>query len=132
MDIIVDTSVLIAVILNEPTKASLVARTTGVTLLAPPSVHWEIGNALSAMLKRRRINVTQAKLALTAYEQIPIRFTDAGLEQAVKLSDQLDIYAYDAYVLAAALNQSCPLLSLDRGLMHAARSVGIIVVEVNQ
>ncbi|MFN8497258.1 MAG: type II toxin-antitoxin system VapC family toxin [Anaerolineae bacterium] len=132
MNLVIDTSVLIAVILTEPTKESLVAQTVGTTLLAPLSVHWEIGNALSAMLKRKRINVSQARLALAAYEQIPIRFVDVGLEQAVALSAQLDIYAYDAYILAAALNQNCPVLSLDHGLLYAARRVGVTVVEVNR
>jgi len=52
MDIVVDTSVLIAVIANEPEKDRLIRQTTGADLLAPPSCHWEIGNAFSAMLRR--------------------------------------------------------------------------------
>jgi uncharacterized protein with PIN domain len=45
MDIVIDTSVLIAVILNEPEKAELVKLTAGHTLVGPESIRWEIGNA---------------------------------------------------------------------------------------
>lgn len=54
MDIVIDTSVIIAVIANEPEKGDLVELTKGANLIAPLSVHWEIGNAFSAMLKRRK------------------------------------------------------------------------------
>ena len=50
--VVVDASVLIAVASNEPIKADLVQLTQNVDLIAPSSVHWEIGNAFSAMLKR--------------------------------------------------------------------------------
>ncbi len=61
MNLVVDTSVIIAVIANEPEKASLVTQTQGADLFAPRPIHWEIGNAFSAMLKRRRVTVEQAK-----------------------------------------------------------------------
>jgi predicted nucleic acid-binding protein len=50
MEFVVDTSVIIAVIVNEPSKPALIRATQGVDLLAPSSVHWEIANAFSAML----------------------------------------------------------------------------------
>ena len=49
MLLVVDTSVLLAVVLNEPSKAELVRLTTGAGLIAPLSLHWEFGNALSSM-----------------------------------------------------------------------------------
>jgi uncharacterized protein with PIN domain len=49
MNIVVDTSVIIAVITNEPHKPQLIDITREVDLLAPLSLHWEIGNAFSAM-----------------------------------------------------------------------------------
>lgn len=130
MDLVIDTSAIIAVIANEPAKAALVEQTAGAVLLAPHSVHWEIGNAFSAMLKRGRITLAQAQKALSIYQGIPIRFLDVGLEDALALSSQLGIYAYDAYLLAAAQSQRCALLALDGGLVHAAKQLGIPVVEV--
>ncbi|MDP9353132.1 MAG: type II toxin-antitoxin system VapC family toxin [Chloroflexota bacterium] len=130
MDLVIDTSAIIAVIANEPAKAALVEQTAGAVLLAPHSVHWEIGNAFSAMLKRGRITLAQAQKALSIYQDIPIRFLDVELEDALALSSQLGIYAYDAYLLAAAQSQRCALLALDGGLVHAAKQLGIPVVEV--
>ena len=45
MEVTVDASVLIAVIANEAQKSSLIELTCEADLIAPSSIHWEIGNA---------------------------------------------------------------------------------------
>lgn len=130
MTIVVDTSVLLAVVLNEPTKAALIRVTTGVELIAPLSLHWEVGNAISAMLKRKRISVQEAQLVVAEYQKIPIRFVDVPLEQAVLFAAQFNIYAYDAYFLVCARIQASHLLTLDGGLQTAARAAHVNLVEV--
>jgi predicted nucleic acid-binding protein len=130
MKMVVDTSAVIAVVADEPHRTRLIEITRGVELLAPGSLHWEIGNAFSAMFKRGRITLEQAIAAVRSYEQIPIRFSDVDLEAALELAVRLDLYAYDAYVLACALQHRSPLLSLDERLLDAARKVGVTVVEV--
>jgi len=130
MDVIIDTSVIIAVIANEPEKETLVELTTGADLIAPYSVHWEIGNAFSAMLKRERIKVEQAIQAIKLYQQIPLRFVDVELEEALKIAATLGIYAYDAYLIRCALKYKSPLISLDRNLVKAAREMKAKVIEV--
>lgn len=132
MKLVVDTSVVIAVIANEPEKAALITQTRGANLFAPRSLHWEIGNAFSAMLKRQRITRNQAQAALEIYQQISLNLVDVDLAQAIRLSAQLDIYAYDAYVIACAQNQNCPLLSLDGGLINAAKAAGVAVLEISK
>ena len=129
-NVIVDTSVILAVLLDEPSKDFIVESTQNTNLLAPTPLHWEIGNALSAMFKRKRITLDQAREALDVYDQIPIRFVDVELEQAVVLSEQLRIYAYDAYFLVCAQTQYYPLLTLDAGLKSAARQIGVNLIEV--
>ena len=130
MDIVVDTSVLIAVIANEPEKDQLIALTRGADLIAPPSVHWEIGNAFSAMLKRNRITLHQTLTAITIYDRIPIRFVEVSLSETLKLAAELNIYAYDAYLIRCALKYNAPLISLDKGLVRVAREKGTKVLEV--
>jgi len=130
MDIVVDTSVVIAVIANEPEREVLVELTTGAELIAPHSVHWEIGNAFSAMLRRKRIEVEQAMQAVKLYQPIPIRFVDVELAESLKIADTLGIYAYDAYLIRCALKYKSPLLSLDRKLINAAREMKARVIEV--
>ena len=131
MDLVIDTSAVIAVIANEPERDAIIAQTVGVSLLAPASVHWEVGNAFSAMLKRRRITLSLAQQAIRSYEQMQFRFIDVDLSQSLNLSAQLGLYAYDAYVLACALNLRSPLLTLDNGLAGNAALAGVRVLEVN-
>ncbi len=131
MDLVIDTSAVIAVIANEPERDAIITQTVGVSLLAPASVHWEVGNAFSAMLKRRRITLSLAQQAIRSYEQMQFRFIDVDLSQSLNLSAQLGLYAYDAYVLACALNLRSPLLTLDNGLAGNAALAGVRVLEVN-
>ena len=132
MNLVVDTSVVIAVITNEPNKAALVKRTQGAELFAPHSLNFEIGNAFSAMMRRSRISLEQAKTAIEIYRQIPLNLIEIDVIAGVEVAAQLNIYAYDAYIIACAQSQNCPLLSLDAGLIRAARSIGVEVWEVEQ
>ena len=130
MLLVIDTSVILAVVLNEPMKPELVRLTAGAELVAPLSLHWEIGNAFSAMLKRKRITLLEALQALLEYQKIPIRVLDVPLDDTVRVVDQHQIYAYDAYFIVCARQQSCPLITLDGGLQTAARAAHISLVEV--
>jgi predicted nucleic acid-binding protein len=130
MLLVVDTSVILAVLLNEPTKPELIRLTAGAELVAPLSLHWEIGNALSAMIKRKRLSLPEALQALSEYQKIPIRFLDVPLDESVQVVHQHQIYAYDAYFIVTARQQSCPLITLDSGLQTAARAAQITLVEV--
>ncbi len=82
------------------------------------------------MLKRKRITLSEALQALLEYHKIPIRFLDVPLDDTVCVVEQLQIYAYDAYFIVCARQQSCPLISLDGGLQTAARAAQINLVEV--
>ena len=130
MNVTIDTSALIAVIGNEPTKQEIIETTMGSSLYAPMSVHWEIGNAFSAMFKRKRLSIEQSQKALIAYREIPIKYIDVPLEQTLDISNALGIYAYDAYLIQCAQQTSTSLLTLDRGLKIAAKKMGIHLLEV--
>lgn len=130
MQITIDTSALLAVCTNEVQKPRMVELTMGARLLAPVSVHSEMGNALSAMLKRERITLVQALACLDVYKQIPVKWHEVDLSHALSLAHQLDLYAYDAYLLACAESSRSPLLTLDKALIRAAREVGIQTLEV--
>ena len=131
MELVVDTSVLVAVLTGEPARERLIARAQGAELLAPGSVHWEVGNVFSALLKRRRLKLHDVQAALTAYAQIPIRLVEVELAAALELADRLGLYAYDAYLMACARRQRAPLLTLDARLARSAAEAGVQVVEVS-
>jgi predicted nucleic acid-binding protein len=130
MQVVVDTSVLIAVIANEPEKDHLIELTRGAGMIAPQSVHWEIANAFSAMLKRQRITLDQALRAIEIYHQIPIRLVDVELEDSLEIAQKQGIYVYGAFLLRSALKYKLPLLSLDRYMTVVARQMDIQVLEV--
>ena len=130
MDITIDTSTLLAVVCGEPSRERAIEVTTGHTLVAPSSLHWEIGNALSAMVKRQRITSFQANACIDVYLKIPIRLFDVDLKQAMGLVKKLRTYAYDAYMLVCAQQIGTPLLTLDDALKIHAESVGIEVLEI--
>ena len=125
MPCVIDTSAILAVLLSEPERAALIRATKGTELVAPASVHWEIGNALSVALKRRRLTLAQAQQAVTAYAAIAIRFVDVDLARSVDLAAEHRIYAYDAYLITCALHHRAPLLTLDAALSRTATSIGI-------
>lgn len=129
-NIVVDASILIAVVTNEPEKSKLVQLTQNADLIAPHSIHWEVGNAFSAMLKRNRVSLSDALQAIAAYENVPLRTVDVEFDEALKIADELNIYAYDAYLIRCAIKYKSPLLTLDRSLVNSAKSVKAQTLEV--
>jgi len=130
MKVVVDTSAVIAVLLGESHREQIIRKTEGADLIAPDTLHWEVGNAFSAMFKRDRLGVETAEEALRRYDQIPIQRIQVPLPEALRVADQYDLYAYDAYMLVAARRHKAPLLTLDGGLQEAAYASGIDLVEV--
>jgi len=125
---VIETSAIIAVLLSEPDRAMLIEKTHGMELLAPASVHWEIGNALSAGIKRRRLTAAEAERALEAYAEIPIRFVEVHLSPSVELAADHGMDAYDAYLLTCAQQQRVPILTLDVALARVASTIGVNLV----
>jgi predicted nucleic acid-binding protein len=128
--IVVDTSIVIAVAANEPLKSRLVEVTRGEELIAPATLPWEIGNAVSAMFKRKRATLEQGLALVAQYRRIPIRLVEVPLQETLELAATLKIYAYDAYVIQCARQTGFDILSLDAGLCSAARQAGVAVLEV--
>jgi predicted nucleic acid-binding protein len=130
MDVIIDTSALIAVIVGEPERNRIVEITTGNTLIGPGSIPWEIGNAFSAMFKQNRLTLKEAQKGLVIFQSIPLRYVEADFSNVLKLSQNTKIYAYDAYFLDCAVRRKAPLLTLDRNLRTAAQNLNIEILEV--
>lgn len=130
IELVVDTSAILAVLLNEPERGAIIAATKGALLLAAPTLPWEVGNALVALIRRRRLTSRAAQQAWQGFQQIPVRLVDVDVGEALEVAAVLGLYAYDAYVLEAARTQRVPLLSLDRQLLRAAAAKDIPSVEV--
>ena len=130
MDIVIDTSAFIAVIVGEPERDRIIGFTTGNTLIGPGSIPWEIGNAFSAMFKQDRLTLDEAQKGLAIFDSIPLRYVEPDFVNALKLSKNTNMYAYDAYFLDCAIRHKAPLLTLDRKLKTAAQSLNVETMEV--
>jgi predicted nucleic acid-binding protein len=83
MDIIVDTNVFLAVSLNGPEKPRILQLTTEASIIAPEILPYEIGNALSAMVKRKKLTDKEALKAESACSQIPVRLVSVEIHASL-------------------------------------------------
>ena len=125
MNIVTDTSAIIAVLLDEDAKKAVIEATQDASLIAPASMPYEIGNAFSAMFKRHTVTIDEVLNALQVFETLPIRLLDVDLGQAVVLANEMNLYAYDAYMVEVAVRYHSPLLTLDKRLADAAKNRGV-------
>lgn len=129
MKLVADTNTFLAVAMDEPEKAQIVRATMGHDLVAPEVLPFEIGNALTAMLKRGAISPEEVPAAWDAVQAIPVELRGLDIPAALALAVRFGVYAYDAYFLECALSLRLPLLTLDRGIKHIARELSIPLVE---
>ena len=125
MDIIVDTNIFLAVALNEAEKARIVDLTQETSLTAPEILPYEIGNALSAMVKRNQLSQAQALATQRLIQLIPVRLVSVDVQRSLQLAVEQQIYAYDAYFLQCAKALSLPLLTLDKRMQQVAQHLNI-------
>lgn len=127
--IVADTNTFLAVALDEPEKSQIVRMTTGHSLVSPEVMPFEIGNALTAMLKKGTIAAEEVPVAWDAVQKIPVELRPLDIRSALDIAVRYATYAYDAYFLECALSLRLPLLTLDRGMKHIARELNISLVE---
>lgn len=129
MRMVADTNAFLAVVLNEPERDWLIAATTGHDLISPAHLPYELGNALTALLRRKALAATQLAAVWDAVAAIPVALATIDVRAAVVLAGSHGLYAYDAYFLQCAIEARAPLLTLDKGMKRAARELKIPIVE---
>jgi len=129
MNLVSDTNIFLAVALDEPEKENIIQLTSKANAISPEILPYEVGNALSAMVKRSRLTNDEALAAFEGVSAIPVRLVSVDIRQAVKLAIEYNIYAYDAYFLQCAKQLACPLITLDNSMKQVAYDLKIEVVE---
>jgi len=127
MKLLADTSIIIALIASDEEKSIINQIINDCELLCPASIHAEVGNAISAMFKRGRINLLQS---LDNFEQLEFKVINFNLRRAIEISYLHKVYAYDAYVLECAKSNQLPLITLDRQMQEKAKLLNIQIIEV--
>ncbi len=128
MKVVADTNTFLAVALDEPEKDWLIEATQGYDLVAPAVLPYEIGNALSSLVRRKVLTGTQVAAAWDAAAAVPVELSPVDARAALLLAGHFRIYAYDAYFLQCALETKSPLLTLDRNMKHVAKVLDIAIV----
>ncbi|MCK4603984.1 MAG: type II toxin-antitoxin system VapC family toxin [Deltaproteobacteria bacterium] len=129
MKIVADTNTFIAVALEEPEKRQIIQFTVGKELVAPEVLPFEVGNALTAMVKKRVLDPNEVISAWDAVQTIPVELRRIDIQAALGLAVRFNIYAYDAYFIECAVSLRCPILTLDHRMKMVARDVGIRILE---
>ena len=129
MKIIAATNIFIAVALNAPEKGKIIGLTEGQELIAPDVLPFDIGNALTAMMKKNTLKKEEVKSAWDIVQQIPVDLRHTNIKYALSIAIKYNLYAYDAYFLECAENLRSPLLTLDVGMQKVARAMGITILE---
>lgn len=129
MKVVADTNTFLAVALNEPEKNSIIKLTEGCSLTAPAVLPFEIGNALSAMAKRKLLGAKELITAWEMVQRIPVELCQVDVRSALEIALKLNIYAYDAYFLECAASTRSPLITLDRVMQKTASIMGITILE---
>ena len=118
-----------AVALNEPDKENIIQLTADASAISPEILPYEVGNALTAMVKRKQLTSKEALATLHAVNTIPVRLVSVNIQKALELALKYNIYAYDAYFLQSANDLACPLLTLDKQMKEIAYDLNIEVLE---
>ena len=129
MDVVIDASALLAVLLDEPEREMVVESTKGASLVAPASLVYEVGNALSSLMRRQSLSIAESVAVYHAFVRISIRLIEPDMQAAILVSGEESIYAYDAYFIVCAERMGIPLLTLDRKLANIARKRGVRLLE---
>jgi len=130
MNIVVDANVYLAVILNEPEKQIIIEHTKGVDLISPEVLPYEIGNALAAMFKRKRLNKEQIMKSFDIFNTIPSYLAPVNIARALDISCMFNIYAYDAYYLELAERLKIPLFTFDKQMKNIAKNLEIKLIDI--
>ena len=84
------------------------------------------------MFKRDRLGLEEAKRGLEIFKSIPLRYIEPDFVNAVSISKQTKMYAYDAYFLDCALRQKAPLLTFTTGHFYKFYKINLLHVYLKE
>jgi predicted nucleic acid-binding protein len=129
MNILIDASVIMAFVIDEPEKDVAINLTKDSALLAPEMTPYEIGNALARVYKRHILDEQGIIGAYNTYRKIPIKLVEVNIENALRIACKYTIYAYDAYYLETAKRLNIPLLTFDGNMKRIAQDMKLTILE---
>ena len=125
-DILIDASCILEFLLNQEVKNQIVQKVGSAQLVAPQCLQYEIGNAVSKLIKRNKISIVDGVAVYHEFARIPLRLVEPDISESIVIAGNTDSYAYDAYYISAAKRFNLPLFTLDEKMKENAASQGVV------
>jgi predicted nucleic acid-binding protein len=129
MDVLLDASAIMAIILNEQNRDTVIMLTRNTTLFSPEVISFEIGNALVNLYRKQKILESELLEAYRNFTLIPIRNIKVDIGKALKIACNYKIYAYDAYYLEIASRLKIPLITFDESMKRVAFNLKVNILD---
>lgn len=114
---------------NADASALLDAMAAGATIEVPALWSLEVANALTVLVRRRKLAADERSLALGWLRGLPLRVDHDGAALAFSVLSELafrfDLSVYDATYLELAIRRRLPLACADGPLRSAASKTGV-------
>lgn len=124
--VVVDASALAALLFGEPEAPSVSAALEGHALAAPTLLRYELASVYLKKVRRYSARRSALTNMLRAYPLLAIDEVQPAADDIVRLAADTDSTAYDAAYLWLAQLLGAPIVTLDRHLAEAARSLGLL------
>lgn len=124
-DIVIDASCVLSFLLNQDGSENVVSTVGENQLVAPSCLPFEIGNAISKLIKRKLISVYEGVSVFHEFARIPIRLIEPDIPNAIVIAGESESYAYDCYYLNIASQMVLPLFTYDDKMKETAEKRGI-------
>ena len=119
--LVVDSSVLAAVLFAEPSRSEAEAQVRGRRLCAPGLIDFEIANIAVIKGRARVLAWEEVQRALAAFATLDLAREDVDVVAMARLAERYGLTAYDAAYLCVAETMQAPLVTFDAALGKAAR-----------
>ena len=94
--------------------------------MAPQCLQYEIGNAVSKLIKRNKISIVDGVAVYHEFARIPIRFVEPDISESIVIAGNADSYTYDTYYISTAKRFNLQLFTLDEKMKENAASQGVV------
>ena len=128
MEIVIDTSAMIAAIADEPDGDRVIRLTENAILVCPNVISFEIANSLTRMIRKKVIDKEKMSCLLKSFQQIPVKLFENKLEDVLEIGWNYKTYAYDAFFLDTAKSLNLPLLTFDEEMRTIGKELGISIL----
>ena len=125
-DIVIDASCILEFLLNQDAKNLVVQKVGTSQLVAPQCLPYEVGNAVSKLIKRKLISIVDGVAVYHEFARIPLRLVEPDISESIVIAGNTDSYAYDSYYISVAKRLNMPLFTLDDKMKENAGSQGVV------